>query len=523
MTRDRFEAGLTWTVALGVALLGGCGEPATAPTPTASPPAETPAAAASSSAGGIQVPLVQPDKSLPELDSCGALAESNDRCGPLTTLFPEAPGDVCRPDTPDWQPGPNAMDHLSWRTLVALLWPAKVGAPGEPDRSARPGARLDDTVSRPAVFETWASADDLTALAAGLAEGESLGPEDWGSHAPKPEACPSDSRLRVLQHVGKVRSATAQALEGTPAADAVGGPVVDQNGQVLFVETRFNRTMWDVITRGGYYREGSDRRGLSFPNDLGDTRYGQGAIAVQAAWTPLSDPAAKSGHFLVRLVLLHQEGTEDRPGTCDRQLVGLAGMAIAHKSTVGGEHWVWSAFDHRDAIPNDAVDLPQEYFLSSSACVKADTSTCASASTPADEKHACCPNHDLHGPLGPKEHILADRTPTQLAHVDPWQDDSQCGEQYTATLAGTPVAFFRLAGTQWWADADRETVEFGVRPRSLRTAVLLPWEVAPTRDGRQVATSSCIGCHQAGDDSMFLLRSLGSANVAPSEEPSAPE
>ena len=120
--------------------------------------------------------------------------------------------------------------------------------------------------------------------------------------------------------------------------------------------------------------------------------------------------------------------------------------------------------------------------------------------------------------------MLADRTATQMTHVGPWRDDSECGEQYAAALSGTPVANFRLIGTQWWADVAQETVEFGVQPRTLRAATLQPWAVEYTDGGRQVETSSCIGCHQAGDDSMFLLRSLGPPlNAAPSVEPSAPE
>lgn len=518
---------LGWTAALGAALVLGCGEsgPATAPTPVEAS-TETGASEAVTPVATGEVSLEQPDGDEPQVDRCGSLTESDDRCGPVSALSPQVPGDVCDPGTPGWEPSQNAVDHLSWRSLVALLWPAKVGAPGEPDLTARPGARIDDKVSRPAVFETWASPDDLFGLVAELDEGEALGPADWGKVPPPSGACPSDSGLRVLHHVGKVRPATAEALAGTPAATAAGGPVVDQNGQLLFVETKFNRTMWDVITAGGYYRDGFSRRGLVYPNNLGDTGYRQGAMAVQAVWQPLTDPAAASGQFHVSEVLLHQEGTGERMGTCDPQLVGLVALAIAHKSTAGGEHWIWSAFDHKDAAPDTGEPRPQEFFLSSTACLAADTSMCAKAPTPATEKYACCPNHDLHGPLGPADRILADRTPTQISHLDGLGGGSSCGARYSAALAGTPVAHFELTGTQWWANQDAETLEHGVEPARLRVAALQPWAAAWTADGTQEVTSSCIGCHQAGEDSLFLLSALRSTPpepVVPSEEPSDPE
>ena len=524
MNADRSKKTLGWTMALGAALLLGCGE---APPTTASTPVPSGTEAMTTSpTGPARVLLEQPSEDAPQVDRCGALTESNDRCGPIAELFPDVPGDVCDPGLPGWEPSQNAMDHLSWRTLVALLWPAKPGAPGVPDPAARPGARIDDKISRPAVFETWSSPDDLLALAAQLDEGEVLGPADWGAAAPSPGACPGGSGLRILHHVGKVAPATADALRGTPAAAAAGGPVVDQNGRLLFVETRFNRTMWDVITAGGYYRADTSRDGLVFPNNLGDTGYRQGAIAVQAAWALLTDAAAASGQYHVSEVLLHQRGTEERMGSCDKQLVGLVGLAIAHKATSGGEHWVWSAFDHKDAAPDSEAPLPQEYFLSSNGCLGADTSMCAKAPTPAGEAWACCPNHDLYGPLGPADHVLADRTPTQIALVDPGTDRSSCGERYAQALAGTPVAHFRLEGTQWWANREADTLEYGVVPRSLRVAALQPWAVAPQTGGGQRTTSSCIGCHAAGADSVFLLSSLASApagTAGPSEAPSDPE
>ena len=524
MKTDRCAGGFVWS-AVFAALLG-CGEPV-APAPTTDPLAAPVAPAPSDDAEG-PVSIATIDAETPSLDACGALSESNDRCGPVLSLDPEVPGDACDPGLDGWTPSANAMDHFSWRTLVALLWPATPDVAGLPDRSSRIGDRSTETLSRPAVFETWPSPDDLRALDAQLEEGDRLRPDDWGKTPPAPGACPGETGLRVLRHTSKVRPETAAALTGPPAS-AHGGPAVDQNGQIVFVETRFNRTVWDVITGGGFNRPGADRRGLDYPNNLGDTGYEQGAVAVQAAWRVLSTDEAASGEYHVSEVLLFQEGTSERQAVCDRTTVGLVGLSIAHNTAWGGDDWVWSVFDHASTTANPGGARTDGFFLSSSSCGGADPRACASAPVPAGESLACCPNTDLHGPLGPAERIIEDRTPTQVTRTTPADDRSGCGEQYRTALRGTPVEFMQLGGTQWWANPEAETLELGPEPRTVRSLTMQPFAVEFDADGTQRTDSSCIGCHRQGEDRLFLLSASKQAppespgTASPSEEPSAPE
>ena len=527
MHADLPSSPLRWTLALSALLALGCGQEPTAP--SAPTPSTTPVTTSTASAGVVSVTVGTAGDDAPDLDACGALSDSDDRCGPITQLFAAIPGDVCDPGLPDWSPSANAMDHLSWRTFIALLWPARPGAPGVPDPAFGPGARLDELRSRPAVFETWPSADDFAALGAQLDDDDPLLPSDWGKPVPLPSGCPTDSDLRVLRHTGKVRPETAAALAGTAAAAAYGGPAVDQNGHMLFVETRFNRPIWDVITGGGYDAPGALRRGLDYPNNLGDTGYREGAVAVQAAWRPLSDSEASSGAFHVSRVLLFQDGGAERPGTCDPTYVGLVGLLIAHKTATGGDDWIWSAFDHGSAAPSPSGVRTEGFFLSSGACAGVSTTGCAGAVPPVGDALACCPNTDLHGPLGASSRLMEDRKPTDLHHVD--AVDGGCQAQFATALTMTPLENFLLVGTQWWADPEAESLEHGPDPEVLRSVTLQPWAVS-WDEGEQRVASSCIGCHRQGEDGLFLLSSLAVAppdspesgeTASPSEPPSAPE
>ena len=490
-----------------VVALWGCGDPApTTPSPT------TVAASSATPERGAMVRVAEPPKDAPELDPCGALVGGNDSCGPITTVDPWMPGDVCAPDL-DWQPSQSAMDHLSWRTLMALLWPAKAGARGEPDVSLRPGAKGEDGLHLRTVFETWPTLEEIDARAAGLEPGEAVEPEDWST------PIPDDPGMTVLRHTNKIRPETAHALGGR-IGGTHGGPVIDQLGHPLLVETRFNRAVWDVITGGRYYRGGAIPRGVDFPNNLADTAYGEGAIAVQAAWSISEPGAGPAANTLSRTVLVTQDGNEHREGTSDERVANLVSLAIAHKTAMGGDRWVWSVFDHDSVAPEPGAAKPEAYLLWSEACAEAALEGCEAASAPAGDQHRCCPNTDLHGVRGPKTRLYDQLAPTQLVRLQELGDPSFCGRAYGAAFPNSPLPNFRLVGTQWWPEGAWEPL-----PDSIRSLPLQPWAVEWDEDAQRI-DSSCIGCHDSGDDSLFLLSSRWrreAESASPSGEPSAPE
>ncbi|MCO4771599.1 MAG: hypothetical protein KDA24_16320 [Deltaproteobacteria bacterium] len=503
--------------ALGLSLVGcpaGSDEPEIA-APSKPVVSRSTSAAVGAMAGAAPTVAATVDGKAPQLDACGALLDSNNRCGPVKELSAQIPGDVCLPEGVV-EPNSASVEHLAWKTFVALNWP--VTPQGVP---ASDGPLVADHApgGHAVAWETWRSPPELLQL---LRANEGMvSKADWSTPADLPEACNAKAGSLLLEQTATVSDAVA-ALLPEVTAHVNGGPAVDQNGRPVLVETRMNRTMWDVVVSGGWYEPGSSPRGLQFPNNHGDTAYGVGAMAVQAAWVILDAVEEGDASMRVRTAYVYQEGNEHRSAVCDEVLVGLVALQIGHKAAAGDDTWVWSVFEHSAVAPLDDNGPSREYMFQTTGCAELGGDVCADVVPgSATEAARCCPNTDLHGRLGPKDRLSDDRTPTHLTRLDAWTDSSSCTEHYRKALAGTPWSNFALIGAQWWENEEAETLQFGPRPRTLRSLVLEPWATRWVPEG-QDTVSSCIGCHQAGDDGVFFLKPLRQAIAADAEAPSQP-
>ncbi len=519
--------------ALGLALAGcpSSGE-SSAPTATPSTPAmsaPTGAAKTSDAAPTVAVPR-KGEGNQPQVDTCGGLVDSANRCGPVATLSAEVPGDICLPDG-EKEPNSYAVDHMAWKAFVALSWP--VTGAGAPDPKGPLAADHQPDGHRIA-WQNWRSPDELLQLAR-QKEGV-VTKADWSTQAELPVECNAEPGSLLLHRTGKVGdSVHALGLEGLESVS--GGPAIDQNGRVVLVETRMNRTMWDVVVSGRFYEPGRSDRGLSFPNHHGDTAYGTGAMAVQAGWVIIDGVEDGDTSLHVREAYVYQEGNELRPAVCDKTLVGLVALQLAHKAGVGDDHWVWSVFENTAVATLDEGAAPREYMFQTGGCPNLGADVCEAVEAGnRTEAIRCCPNTDLHGRLGPEARLSDDRRPTHLTRLDAWSDFSNCTEAYRDALIGTPWSNFVLVGAQYLQDPDADTVAEGAGPRTLRSLTLEPWAAEWTDDG-QDTTSSCLGCHQGGDDGIFFTQAMRApmpesskasspppgGDVSPSEPPSAPE
>lgn len=477
-------------------------------------------------AGQGTAPVVQvalsTDKELPERDACGGLLNSNNRCAPVTTLTAAIPGDVCLPEGIQ-EPNSASVEHLAWRTFVGLSWPVTKTGVADP---AGPLSVAHGPDGPDSVWETWRTPRDL--LQTARQQERALTSADWSVPAELPSECSADPGSMLLERVGKVSDAV-HAILPDGAKGASGGPAIDQNGRPVLVETRMNRTLWDTVVSGGWYLPDSSPRGIQFPNNHGDTRYGVGAMAVQAAWVMIESVEEGDPSLHVREAYVYQEGNAARPAVCDKQLVQLVALQVGHKAGAGDDTWVWSVFENTAVMPVGSIEPGREYILRSAECTEPGQAICEGV-TPgsAPAAAACCPNTDLHGRLGSEDRLTDDRIPTHLTRLDGWQDASGCTAEYRTALSGSPWANFVLVGAQWWGNYDAETLDFGPTPRTLRSLALEPFAVAHEEDG-QDTKSSCIGCHSLGDDSVFFLSPMrlavevSSTDASPSGPTSAPE
>jgi hypothetical protein len=258
---------------------------------------------------------------------------------PAPTVRSEAPADAEIPAGFPPTASPHAyFEDFSWRTFVALNWPAVEGKRGVPDTAKKLGDNAPGVV-----WESWKAAYELFQPG-----GEA--PSAWDAYdavSPAKEIAPANAG-RVKQFVtfspfGPVLEEFNQAGFPTPV-----GPLVAQNQTYVRYEGRINQLQYNFI-RG----DPQDPRTALYlranlpPEGATPLRFPAGSVVVRAAWRELLLPQEK--HLLDRYY--HTEALLVDPGTRESttKIMGLVGMHIVQK-TPSRPQWIWSTFEHVDNV-----------------------------------------------------------------------------------------------------------------------------------------------------------------------------
>jgi hypothetical protein len=436
---------------------------------------------------------------------------------------------VCNPQLEGWAPVQESFDQLSWRSFLYASWPA--GADGTPNASQPIGVAKDGDFP-PVVWERFTNAARL--FGPGGAE---LTAEDFGAPAPVPEGCSSDGP-RVLSMTSKfpreavlaVREAiTAKAaagegetLEGLQSIDqAFRGPLYPQGPEgpsgiwPVFYEIRINKVEYDAIVAAGAQNKSPAE--LNCTDLLGCTPFSfpMGSTEVKAAWKVLSEDEVASGRFFHRDLQVKDPVS----GECSVQPMGLVGLHIARKvpaAVIGSDlrknTWAWSTFEQVDNVPpvgeagNDGAGATYSFFDPD--CTPAvDAATCAAVQTPdADPAYQCCENLYRYA----SGTVPTNPTPDQVTRIDQAPSGTQsCNAVYDPLDKGI-FDHYTLVTTQWPKSSDGPG-EPTVTPSHSRNTVIETY-FTDWKNGSQVVTSSCMGCHsgsQAVDMSYLFLGNAG--------------
>ena len=477
-------------------------------------------------------------------DTVGAAADGNacqdsqpwaqgfqaDHCtmadGGLPPIDPTLWPDVCTPQSSaGWTPTQTSFDQLSWRSLLALAWPADPDDPGQPDTGQSLGAQQDGAFLA-TVWESYKSSQDLFGPG-----GAALTAEDFGEAGPVPRGCSADGG-RVLTMTSKVplpaiRAVRAAGLLGAEAGaigsidQAFRGPLVDQDGKVVYYEIRINDVEYDAIVAAGAPTKSPDELNCTGQYETPECTpftLPVGSIEVKAAWKQLTPEELASGTFFSRELQLAPEGG----GGCTTVPMGLVGFHVARKTqhslNVFGDKpqpsWAWSTFEHAGNVPPvGSAGEGRTWSFYDAACTPAVTAAdCEQAAGTGDEPNPapafqCCPNLWRY-PAGPPP---AGASPDQITRLDEAPAaTTTCNEVY----ARTPLEIwgnYSLVSTQWPKVSEGPPAPGTITPTYLRNTTLesyfTDWE-----NGVQVNRSSCMGCHfgsQAVDMSYLFLPNAG--------------
>lgn len=224
------------------------------------------------------------------------------------------------------------FDDYSWRTFIALVWPAATGQRGIPDQMKSVGG------AGPRVFETYKALWEVF-------HPDGSAPSTW-DQLDSASANPCNTTPQwgdlILASFSKF-SDFGQAGVGTLVGPLVAQPVT--NPSYVRYMTAFNKVEFEHILnpdtnnppRPLYLRKNLDTANpVIFPN---------GSIDVKSAWIDMRATAHPERYYTRSALALNPE-----TGKCERITVGLVGLHIVQK-TQSRPQWIWSTFEQVDNVP----------------------------------------------------------------------------------------------------------------------------------------------------------------------------
>lgn len=234
----------------------------------------------------------------------------------------QPPADACVPA--GFLGNPIAFfDDYSWRTFIAMVWPAQAGQRGVPDTTRT------ITGTGPRVFETYKHLWEVF-----HADGSS--PATWETYEAKQfNACSAG------QAFGDVLLASFSKFSdlGQAGFGSLLGPLVAQNRTYVRYLTGFNRVEFDQIVQNQWYLRSK------LPVPPAALTFNNGAIDVKSAWIDMAGVPHPERYYTRTALVL-----DPASGACFSKTVGLIGLHIVQK-TPSRSQWIWSSFEHVDNVP----------------------------------------------------------------------------------------------------------------------------------------------------------------------------
>jgi hypothetical protein len=378
--------------------------------------------------------------------SSSAIAQSN---GP--TLSSQVPHDVDLTGVPPDQQLSTVAD-FSWRSFIALAWPARADGTPDPSRQIGQGGDAD------AVFDHWPIAEDVFPATAT--------PPPWGSKPVIPAVCASATR--VVTMIAKAPISPGGGIV-SGYNQLTTGPLIDQNGAYVRYAVQMNQDAFNYIVANKLYTTQGQQtaNSIGFPSGTSSL---VGAITTKAAWKVLgANDDATRFHQIDAWVYTPATGTT--PANCVKQTLGLVGLHIAHK-TATRPQWIWSTFEQVDNAPPDTAKRAATFF----------NPGCTSR---------CTPNAMAQQPWNP----LVKGMPVQVTRMNPLTAlATAANAAWQPTLRGvdarSPWQYYMLVDTQW-----------PTRPSDPNLGSPTPDVLANTvietfiQSGPPSAGSSCVYCH----------------------------
>lgn len=252
------------------------------------------------------------------------------------TVSPDLPVDVATP-TSDIFP---AFDDFSWRSFIALNWPAQVGA--DKRGKADLGRRFADATG-PRVWTTWKSRFEIF-------QPDGKVPAAWTSFDGQNPCGPTHSNAVTTL---SAFTAFGDFNQATMSLENLANPLVARNGTYVRYDVRVNEAEFNSIVANEWYLA------AKLPDASNATTapaFNTGSVEVKAAWkilTSADGPEARARYYTIDDAQVFDPASN----ACVAMDIALVGLHIVSK-TPSLPQWVWSTFEHIDNVPGAEHPAP---------------------------------------------------------------------------------------------------------------------------------------------------------------------
>jgi hypothetical protein len=249
--------------------------------------------------------------------------------------------------------GINFFDDFSWRSFVALIWPAANGQRGIPDP-----AQTNFPVNAPVVFETYKA--DWESFPPPMSSNPPPAPLPWTSFAGTANPCGSsvnaswgDLLLSSYSKFGNLGLAGFGAFFVGPVISS-GFTQNPAQQQYLRYQASYNKTEHDQILSNKWYLQ-SKLGNVTFCSS-GATVGGQqcpaeNSVDLKSAWMDMETvPANLRSRYYIKKAWVLDATSDPANPKCTQRDMGLVGLHIVSKTPTRPQ-WIWSTFEQIDNVP----------------------------------------------------------------------------------------------------------------------------------------------------------------------------
>jgi hypothetical protein len=441
--------------------------------------------------------------------------------------------------------GINFFDDFSWRSFVALIWPAANGQRGVPDTG-----QSNFPVNMPLVFETYKA--DWESFPPPGSPNPPPAPSPWSSFAGTANPCGAsvnagwgDLLLSSYSKFGNLGLADFGPFFVGPVI-ASGFAQSPSQQSYLRYQASYNKTEHDQIVGNKWYLH-SKLGNVTFCSN-GATIGGQqcpaeNSIDLKSAWMDMGSVPdnLRSRYYIKKAWVLDPASSPANP-QCIQRDMGLVGLHIVSKTPTRPQ-WIWSTFEQIDNVPPVVGATPTTNTVfnlndgKGAAMPGADPYCVPQPGNP----NVVCPGTPPPPAAMPADASQATRfnvTRTQRIGTPPMDGgpdstpatNSAYQKLLAAAAPNSPWQYYQLVMTQWPAPGSKPsnpgTPNFTIPGSPLTTKVLSSFANVTMETFDQGAVfSGCMNCHNLtahpngasspGNDFLWSLAVNAYPDVAP--------